>query len=54
MKNMLIDIGADDKEDAINSELSQGNKLSQSVRSHRWQIRKKFLRKPGIIAMAVD
>ena len=50
---MLIDIGADDKEDAKKLAFVLVNKLFRFVRSHRWQTIKKFLRKHGIIAMVV-
>ena len=55
IKNMLIDIGADDKEDAQENRHSSGStNCSDYVRSHQWQTIRKFLRKLGITAMVVD
>ena len=54
MKNMLIDIGADDKEDAIAMGVRPGQSIFQFVRLHQWQIRKKLWQKHGITVMVVD
>ncbi len=53
MKNMLIDIGADDKEDAKKLELSPVNKLFRFVLLHQWQMRRKSLQRRGTIVMDV-
>ena len=55
IKNMLIDIGADDKEDALKLALNQGNQIVPSMSFYtdgKWQ--RKLWRKHGIIVMAVD
>ena len=54
IKNMMIDIGADDKEDARKLELNQGSRSYRFVRLHQWRTRRKSWQKHGIIAMAAD
>ncbi len=53
MKNMYIDIGADDKEDALSIGVKLGNKLFLYAHLRRWLIQKKSSQKHGIIAMVL-
>lgn len=52
IKNMMIDIGADDREDAEKSASGRDSRSYRSVRLHRWRMKRKLWRKRGIIAMA--
>ena len=44
---MLIDIGADSYEDAIEIGVKRDNKSCRFAHSHRWQMRRKLWRKLG-------
>ena len=54
IKNMMIDIGADDREDAIQLGLNLASRLFRFVRLHQWQTRRKSWQKLGITDMDVD
>ena len=54
IKNMLIDVGADDKEDALRMGIKPGDQIFQFVRLHQWQMIKKLWLKLGTIVMVVD
>ncbi len=54
IKNMLIDIGADSYEDAIEIGVkTRDNKSCQSARLRRWQTKRKLWRKLGTTVMDV-
>ena len=53
IKNMLIDIGADDKEDAERIGIKPGQSIVPFVLLHRWQIKRRLWLRHGIIAMDV-
>lgn len=53
MKNMLIDIGADDKEDAEKIGVRPGQSILPVTPFTPMSNEKRFLQKLGIIAMAV-
>ena len=50
---MLIDIGADSYEDAIEIGVKPDNKSCQSARLRRWQTKRKLWRKLGTTVMDV-
>ena len=54
IKNMMIDIGADDRKMPNASVSNQASKSYRSVRLPRWQMKRRSLRKHGITATAAD
>src|SRR5699024_5490019 len=53
VKQMLIDIGADDKADAEQIGVTPGDSIVPLCPLHQWQMIKKYWQKHGIIVMAV-